>query len=180
MGKPLIFVLRLVLGVVLGFAGIVFGFALIASAQDSTYNSSLASQRALYADFSRIGDYVEASRSGSVKLPDTGSLHTWMRGQSFSSRLIIDNVTVVPSYETCVLGEKTQLPDDGHTYRLCYWNNWTEEFAPETGAHTFALAVGDLKPPWWEIALWAFLALGAILSSFRVLPIPSKSEVRFA
>lgn len=145
--------------------------------QSSTYESSLEHQKELHSDFKKIGQYVENVRLQTGSLPSNDDMRTWASEQRLSPRLIIDNISIVPTYDTCVLGEETMLPDDGHTYRLCYWNNWTEEYAPQTKAHTFALLIKDFEPPWWEVLLFAAFAIGTLFISYRLLRLPDNREM---
>lgn len=164
-------------GLVMSLFGLVLGFSLYVLMQSSTYESSLEHQKALHSDFKRIGHFVEKVRLQTGSLPSNDSVQKWVRAQHMTSRLIAENISIVPTNDTCVVGEETMLPDDGHTYRICYWDNWTEEYAPQTGAHTFALSAEDFKPRWWEIFLFAVFSIGAMFISFRLLRFSDNKEM---
>ena len=137
--------------------------------RDESFEASLENQRELHADMVRIGRFVEQFRSEEKRLPDKEILAEWLQGQELSSRLIESNLNLVLVDDVCVLGEETELPDDSHTYRICYWNNWTEEYAPETGAHTFATSMDDYRYPWWQWVGMIALMCGACALAAHLL-----------
>ena len=118
----------------------------------------------------RIGRFVEQFRTNKQHLPDKETLMLWMQTQEFSSRLIESNLNLVPADDACVIGEESELPDNGHTYRICYWNNWTEEYAPETGSHTFATSMDDYRYPWWQwVGMIALMCIAFALAAYLLL-----------
>ncbi|MXO60226.1 hypothetical protein GRI89_11815 [Altererythrobacter salegens] len=153
------------------FALIAGLFLLIGFLPTDTENvrQSLADQKAMHADMIKMGDFTERYRKEFGRLASAAELQDWGAKQDFQyvgfQRLAKDGGTdhialsIVPTGEEFIVGDDSALPNDGHSYRIAYWNNWTEEYAPETGANTFATSIADYAPPLWERALAIAMAL---------------------
>ncbi|MBX7526277.1 hypothetical protein [Qipengyuania vesicularis] len=165
-------------GMILGLIALMMAFALMSLRLPSTYQDSLSNQRNLHADMIRVGTFVEKHRSEMGELPSQVTLEDWLESQTFSASFIKQNVRIVSSRDQCALGEKSELTKDGHTYRLCYWGNWTEEYAPETGAHTFAMKLEDYYPPWWLLALGFSVIIATLLLSIRLIRGPKSRNIQ--
>ena len=164
-------------GVTLGLVAVFIAYVLIQLTLPSTYEDSLTTQRMVHADLVKIGRFTERYRKKTGVAPTQEQLAAWMTTQQFSERLIGQNVRILPSDEDCLVGENTALPASDHTYRLCYWNNWTEEYAPQTEDHTFATSIDDYLPSWWKMTILFAAILGICAFAFHMIRGPKKRSV---
>lgn len=161
---------RLAFALPFGLAMLFCVFAALLPTDTENTRRSLENQRAMHFDMIRMGEWTEAYRTARGGMPTTEQLREWMTTQEFSYRWFDEykndpsptrlSLGISRRNEDFILGEDSELPENSkHTYRISYWNNWTEEYAPETGAHTFATSLDDYAPAIWQRLVMLCLAL---------------------
>ncbi len=171
MGSKLLKIVRFILSIPLWLAAIFCVIVGLFPTDTENTRRSLENQQAIYSDMKKMGEFTEEYRNQNAHPPNTEQLLEWMIKQNFNyiwfdkykddpdpSRL---SLAISARNEAFILGQDSSLPESSdHTYRISYWNNWTDEYAPETGVHTFATSLDDYGPVIWQRVLILMLAIG--------------------
>lgn len=164
-------------------AGLFALFCLVAAVMPTDARlaqESLQNQQQILAGLRQMGRFTEDVRVRESRVPSTDELFAWMKTQQFAYRWFDEykddpgenrlGLAVLPTGEEFIVNQDSELdPADGHTYRIAFWNNWTHEYAPETGQHTLPTTLADYAPKWWKRMLFGLLATGLLVLAGKAL-----------